>query len=202
MVRVVVVDYSAGNLFSIIKAFKYIGIDPIVSNNPKEWERADLLVFPGQGNFSQAMLNLRNEEKDAIFRELLRKKPFLGICLGMQILFEESEEAPGIPGFGLFKGKVKKIPVSKIPHLGWNEVDLKRESNLFKDIPNRSFFYFVHSYYVDTKEDIVYGFTEYGITFPSFVIKDNIIGVQFHPEKSSSKGVKFLRNVLEEIQKC
>ncbi len=202
MVRVVIVDYAAGNLFSIIKAFKYIGIDPIVSNNPKEWKRADLLVFPGQGNFSQAMLNLRNEEKDAILRELLRKKPFLGICLGMQILFEESEEAPGITGFGLFKGKVKKIPTNKIPHLGWNEVDLKRESTLFNDIPNKSFFYFVHSYYVDTKEDIVYGFTEYEISFPSFIAKDNIIGVQFHPEKSSIKGVKFLRNVLEEVQKC
>ncbi|ACK42403.1 MULTISPECIES: imidazole glycerol phosphate synthase subunit HisH [Dictyoglomus] len=202
MVKALIVDYAAGNLFSIIKAFKYIGIDPIVSNNPKDWEKADLLVFPGQGNFSQAMLNLRNEEKDAIFRELLRKKPFLGICLGMQILFEESEEAPGVPGFGLFKGKVKKIPVNKIPHLGWNEVDLKRESTFFKNIPNRSFFYFVHSYYVDTKEDIIYGFTEYGIAFPSFIVKDNIIGVQFHPEKSSDKGVKFLSNVLEEIQKC
>ncbi|ACI19642.1 imidazole glycerol phosphate synthase subunit HisH [Dictyoglomus thermophilum] len=202
MVKVSIIDYAGGNLFSIVKAFKYIGLEPVVSGDYKDWEKSDLLVFPGQGNFSQAMIKLREDNKDVILRELLKEKYFLGICLGMQILFEESDEAPGIPGLGIFKGKVRRIPVDKIPHLGWNEVKLEKESMLFKDIPDNSFFYFVHSYYVDTEEDIVYGLTEYGVTFPSFIMKDNIVGVQYHPEKSSSKGIKFLKNFLEEIKKC
>ena len=202
MVKVSIIDYAGGNLFSIVKAFKYIGLEPVVSGDYKDWEKSDLIVFPGQGNFSQAMIKLREEDKDVILKELLKEKYFLGICLGMQILFEESDEAPGIPGLGIFKGKVKKIPVDKIPHLGWNEVKLEKESMLFKDISNSSFFYFVHSYYVDTEEDIVYGLTEYGVIFPSFIMKDNIVGVQYHPEKSSSKGIKFLKNFLEEIKKC
>lgn len=202
MVKVSIIDYAGGNLFSIVKAFKYISLDPVVSGDYKDWEKSDLLVFPGQGNFSQAMIKLREGNKDVILRELLKEKYFLGICLGMQILFEESDEAPGIPGLGIFKGKVRRIPVDKIPHLGWNEVKLEKESMLFKDIPDNSFFYFVHSYYVDTEEDIVYGLTEYGVIFPSFIMKDNIVGVQYHPEKSSSKGIKFLKNFLEEIKKC
>jgi len=141
MVKVSIIDYAGGNLFSIVKAFKYIGLEPVVSGDYKDWEKSDLLVFPGQGNFSQAMIKLREDNKDVILRELLKEKYFLGICLGMQILFEESDEAPGIPGLGIFKGKVRRIPVDKIPHLGWNEVKLEKESMLFKDIPDNSFFY-------------------------------------------------------------
>lgn len=201
MVKIVIIDYLGGNLFSIIKAFKYLGFGVTVSTNPDDWKRADFLVFPGQGNFLQAIQELNNNGKILVLKEIVKNKPFLGICLGMQILFEESEEAPGVSGLGIFKGKVKKLPSKKIPHLGWNQVSLEKESILFKGISNNSFFYFVHSYYVVPEEDIVIGKTNYGIDFPSFIQKDNIIGTQFHPEKSSKVGLKFLENYLKEYIK-
>lgn len=201
MVKIVIIDYLGGNLFSIVKAFKYLGFDVIVSNNPSEWIRADVLVFPGQGNFYQAIQELSINGKILVLKEVIKNKLFLGICLGMQILFEESEEAPGVNGLSIFKGKVKKLPSKKIPHLGWNQVKIEKESILFKGISNNSFFYFVHSYYVVPEEDIVIGRTSYEIDFPSFIQKDNIVGTQFHPEKSSKSGLRFLENLLKEYIK-
>lgn len=203
MVRVVIIDYLSGNLFSIVKAFKYIGIDPIVSGDPSDWFKADLLVFPGQGNFSQAMQELKKGGKDLILKDILENKMFLGICLGMQILFEESEEAPGIKGLSVFRGNIKRLPSKKVPHLGWNEVKLKKDSILFRNLPSNPFFYFVHSYYLETfEEDIIWGTTNYEIDFPSLIQSENIIGVQFHPEKSSKNGIKFIENLIREYLKC
>lgn len=201
MVKISIIDYLGGNLFSIVKIFRYLGFDPVVSDNPDCWVKADLLVFPGQGNFLQAMQELSKNEKILILKEILKYKPFLGICLGMQILFEESEEAPGVKGLGIFKGKVKKLPSKKIPHLGWNQVKLDKDSAIFRGISNNSFFYFVHSYYILPEEDIVFGKTNYEIEFPSFIQKENIVGTQFHPEKSSKNGLKFLENFLKEVMR-
>ncbi|MGB9856721.1 MAG: imidazole glycerol phosphate synthase subunit HisH [Dictyoglomaceae bacterium] len=195
---IVIIDYGAGNLFSILKALNYLNVKALVSSNPKDWEKGRALIFPGQGNFSQAIDYLRKNNKIDILKELIKTKPFLGICLGMQILFEESEEAIGKRGLSILSGKVLKLKNKKLPHLGWNQVNIKKDSILFKNIPDNSFFYFVHSFYVDVKEkDIITGETYYGEVFPSVIEKNSIFGVQFHPEKSSFWGLEVLKNFLE-----
>jgi glutamine amidotransferase len=199
--KVVIIDYLGGNLFSILKAFKYIGVETIVSKNPEDWFRGDAVVFPGQGNFAQAISELKKDSRDKALKEILKNKYFLGICLGLQILFEESEESKLEKGLGVFKGKVKKLPAKKIPHLGWNNVEFEKQGRLLNGIPNNSFFYFVHSYYVNPEEDVIIGLTEYSIKFPSYIERENIFGVQFHPEKSSSYGIRLLENFIKECKK-
>ncbi|MEN2984261.1 MAG: imidazole glycerol phosphate synthase subunit HisH [Dictyoglomaceae bacterium] len=197
---IVIIDYGGGNLFSILKALDFLNVKATVSSNPRDWEKGRALIFPGQGNFSQAINSLREGNKIDILKQLIKVKPYLGICLGMQILFEESEEASGKKGLNLFSGKVLKLKSKKLPHLGWNQVKIRKDSILFKGIKDNSFFYFVHSYYVDvTEKDIVVGETFYDEKFPSVIEKDSILGVQFHPEKSSFWGLKLLKNFLDYI---
>jgi len=195
---IVVIDYGGGNLFSILKALKFLRIRNIISSNPNDWEKGKALIFPGQGSFSQAIEYLKKENKINILRQLIKEKPYLGICLGMQILFEESEEAREEKGFCLLKGKVLKMKARKLPHLGWNQVKIIKPSILFRDIPDNSFFYFVHSFYTSPiDKDIIVGETYYEDVFPSVIEKENIFGVQFHPEKSSFLGLKLLKNFVE-----
>ncbi|MCS7202096.1 MAG: imidazole glycerol phosphate synthase subunit HisH [Dictyoglomus sp.] len=197
---IVIIDYGGGNLFSILKALDFLKVKATVSSNPRDWEKGRALIFPGQGSFSQAINSLREGNKINILKQLIKVKPYLGICLGMQILFEESEEAIGKKGLNLFSGKVLKLKSKKLPHLGWNQVKIRKDSILFKGIKDNSFFYFVHSYYVDVIEkDIVVGETFYDEKFPSVIEKDSIFGVQFHPEKSSFWGLKLLKNFLDYI---
>lgn len=205
---ITVIDYRMGNLKSVSKALETVGAEVKVSNNPKDVIEADAIVLPGVGAFSRAMENLLELGiLPSIFKAIKDGKPFLGICLGLQLLFTESEEYGIHKGLDVVKGKVKKFDPNtnlKIPHMGWNQVGLKKakdsaqsaqRTDLFKDIPDNSYFYFVHAYYVEPEDkEIVIGTTEYGKDFVSVINKDNIWGVQFHPEKSASLGLKILEN--------
>ncbi len=198
---IVVIDYRIGNIFSILNTFRMIGMDIILSSQREKIEEADRIILPGVGSFKEAMKNIeRFELKDVLIKKSEEKIPILGICLGMQILFEESEEGPGAKGLGLLKGKVKRLPSNvRIPHMGWNTVSLKKEPF----IEDEKFFYFAHSYYCSPeKKEIILGETFYGISFPSIVRDENIWGVQFHPEKSGKNGIEFLRKWLDVNNTC
>jgi len=205
---IVVVDYNAGNLRSIVKAVEiYAGRENVkISNNPEEVLSGDKIVFPGVGNFKSAVLNLSKEYKGMSLREALvecieSNIPFLGICLGMHLLMESSEEGGNSKGLGVIEGKVIKFrDVEKIPHIGWNSVELLRDIALFEGIGDNQYFYFVHSYHVDPLDDnVVVGVSEYGYRFPCVIQRDNVYGTQFHPEKSSKIGLKLIENFLELI---
>ncbi len=192
---IVVIDYGIGNIFSIINSLRMIGVDVILSSARDEIEEAEKIILPGVGFFREAMNNIeRFRLKDVLIEKSRKKTPILGICLGMQILFEESEESPGIKGLGLLKGKVKRLPpIERIPHIGWNTVSMK--SPFFG---NETYFYFAHSYYcIPEKKETILGETFYGISFPSVVREENIWGVQFHPEKSGKNGIEFLKRWLD-----
>ena len=197
---IAVVDYSLGNLRSVSKALEVIGARAKVTNDPEDIARAYAIVLPGVGAFKRAMDNLRKLEiLPSILRAIKQGKPFLGICLGLQILFSESEEHGTCKGLDVIKGKVKKFsPGMKIPHMGWNSIKFKTQGakrKIFDGIPDRSYFYFVHSYYVEPEDKgVIVSTTEYGNGFTSAVNKDNVWGVQFHPEKSAELGLKFLEN--------
>ncbi len=196
--RVVVVDYGMGNLRSVAKALEAVGFEKVsVSSDPDTIRRAEALVFPGQGAFRKAMENLRRLSLVRPLREHIDKgKPFLGICLGLQLLFEWSYEHGKTAGLGVLKGEVILLPKElKIPHMGWNQVWIKQRQGLFSDIEDGDFFYFVHSYHVAPSEsDVVASTTDYGIDFVSAVQKENLWAVQFHPEKSQHKGLQLLKN--------
>ncbi len=204
--RTVVLDCGLGNLRSVVKALEHVGFGEVkVSGDPFEVKRAEVLVFPGQGAFRRAVENLRRRD---LLKPLLEHigsgKPFLGICLGLQILFERSYEHGKTEGLGILKGEVVRLPENlKLPHIGWNQVWLKRSSKLFEGIKSGDYFYFVHSYHaVPEEEEVVVSTTDYGIQFVSAVEKENIFGVQFHPEKSQKKGLLLLRNfrrICEEL---
>lgn len=202
---IVILDYGMGNLRSVEKAFLKLGFPAKVSQDISEIENAECLVVPGVGSFPQAMKNLKKSGFERLIVEHIKKrKPFLGICLGMQILFYESEEGEGAKGLSIFAGKVVKFPSGlKVPHMGWNTVKIiSQDSSILKGIPDNSFFYFVHSYYVVPEDKkIVLTLTEYGIEFPSIIAKDNIVACQFHPEKSQEYGLKFLSN-FGKMAKC
>lgn len=192
---IVIVDYGMGNLRSVEKAFEYLGCRVKVSSDPQEVESASALVLPGVGAFKDCRENL---ERKALIEPILsfleKDRPYLGICLGMQILFSYSEEG-GVKGFSFFKGGVKKLPPkNKVPHMGWNTVFYESSSPLFKGIREGSFFYFVHSYYAEPEEKVRVGYTDYGVKIAAAVEKENIFGVQFHPEKSGRLGLKVLEN--------
>lgn len=199
---IAVIDYGLGNLRSVAKALEVVGAKTKVTNNPDVITQAKAIVFPGVGAFHRGMENLnRLGILPAIFDAIKNNKPFLGICLGLQLLFTESEEHGIHKGFDIIKGRVKRFTGNmKIPHMGWNQVKLQR-SGLFKDIPDNSYFYFVHSYYVEPEDkDVVIGTTEYGIDFTSAINKGNIWGVQFHPEKSTELGLKILENFVKNVR--
>ena len=198
---IAIIDYGMGNLRSVSKGFESLGYSTSVTRSTEEILNSRGIVLPGVGAFGDCVRNLDEFGLiEPIRKSLIEQKPFLGICLGLQVLFEESEESPGIRGLGIFKGKIVKFPKFddkrlKIPHMGWNQVELAKESPLLKGVPNKSWFYFVHSYYPEPQDqEIVVGQTTYGIDFTCAVSKGIIFACQFHPEKSSSMGLRILEN--------
>jgi glutamine amidotransferase len=199
---IAIIDYGVGNLRSVQKGLEKVGQQASISQDPEELSKADGVVLPGVGAFADAMKSLDQRGLTGVIKEIaLSGKPFLGICLGMQLLFEESEEGASIPGLALLKGRVRRLPPGlKVPHMGWNQVEINTPSPILKDIDNYSAFYFVHSYYVDPVEtDTVTTWTDYGLKFASVISRQNIFGVQFHPEKSSNLGLQILKNFGELI---
>jgi len=197
---IVMIDYKAGNLRSVAKALEAAGGRVNVTEDWKDLEKADKIVLPGVGAFGKAVEELKARSLFEPIREQIASgKPFLGICLGAQLLFESSEENPGVTGLAALKGKCLRFePGLKIPHLGWNQVAQKTDAPIWKDVPDRSFYYFAHSYYFQPEVDeVTTGQTEYGIKYTSAVWKDNVFGVQFHPEKSQKWGLKILKNFIK-----
>ena len=199
---IAIVDYDAGNLKNVEKALQFLGEESIVTRDRQEILNADKVILPGVGAFGIAMENLKKYELDKVIKEVAeKKKPFLGICLGLQLLFEGSEENSGVEGLHILEGEITKIPEEfglKIPHIGWNSLELQNNGSLFRDIPQDAFVYFVHSYYLKAKEkEIVKAITKYGVEVHAAVEKDNVFACQFHPEKSSSIGLKILKNFAE-----
>ena len=199
---IAIIDYGAGNIQSVYKALKYVGCDCIVTNDKDEIMKAEGAILPGVGSFGNSMDNMNKNGITETVREFIKtKKPFLGICLGLQLLFPESEESPGVKGIDIFKGTVTKIPDGeglKIPHMGWNSIKLLKKDGIFKGIKDNSYVYFVHSYYLNAEnKDIVAAQTEYGVTIDAAVSYENVTATQFHPEKSGEVGLQMLRNFAE-----
>lgn len=198
---VAVIDYDAGNIKSVQKALEFLGAQAVVTRDKGEILKADRVVLPGVGNFGDAMAKLDHFGLISAIKEVTEKKtPFLGICLGLQLLFEASEESPGVKGLGLLPGKIVRIPKAegvKIPQIGWNALAFPSQGRLFRDVSEGSYVYFVHSYYLQAQEkEIVKAIAEYGVTIEASVEKDNIFACQFHPEKSSDVGLQILKNFL------
>ena len=197
-----IIDYDAGNIRSVEKALSYLGEKTVVSRDPDILKSVDKVILPGVGSFGQAMENLHRYELVPVIRDMIEDgKPFLGICLGLQLLLESSEESPGAEGLGILKGKILKIPSSpglKIPHMGWNSLQLQNNGRLFRNIPQDTYVYFVHSYYLQAREpEIVKAVTEYSTEIHASVEKDNVFACQFHPEKSGKYGLEILKNFAE-----
>jgi glutamine amidotransferase len=196
---IAIVDYGMGNLRSVTNAFAKLGAEVVVTRDLKTIADARAMVLPGVGAFGKCVENLKRFDLfDLLKEEIARGKPYLGICLGMQILLESSEEAPGVEGMGVIKGSVLRFRGEmKIPHMGWNSADIVKPGPMFDDIPNGSYFYFVHSFYPAPSEDGVSATTtEYGVKFTSSIQKGNIFASQFHPEKSQETGLRLLRNFV------
>ncbi|NOZ67661.1 MAG: imidazole glycerol phosphate synthase subunit HisH [Deferribacteres bacterium] len=195
---IAIIDYGMGNLRSVEKGFRKVGVDVCVTDRPEVVEKADAVVLPGVGAFRDCMEGLRRlDVVDAVTEAVRKGKPYLGICLGLQVLFSESEEFGTCRGLDIFGGRVVRFKNHglKIPHMGWNQVNLKQDNPLFSGIADKSYFYFVHSYYVVPDDgSIVAATTDYGAEFTSAVCRDNIFAVQFHPEKSQKVGLKLLEN--------
>lgn len=199
---IAIIDYDAGNLRSVEKALISLGEDVVVSREADVLLAADKVILPGVGAFGDAMNKLKEYGLVEVINKIVAKNiPLLGICLGLQLMFEESDEAPGVKGLGLLKGKILRIPPKeglKIPHMGWNSIDIKPQARLFKGIKNNSYVYFVHSYYLKAdEEDIVAASTEYSVHIHASVESGNIFACQFHPEKSSDIGLKILKNFAD-----
>jgi len=196
-----IVDYGTGNIRSVLKAVEFSGYSAEVIDTPEKISAAKSLIIPGQGSSGYAMKKLHEKQLvNPIIDYIKQQRPFFGVCLGLQLLMETSEEDPE-PCLGIISGEVKRFKHElKIPHMGWNQVQFTRQNPVFSDIPEDSFFYFVHSYYVDPLDDnIVLGKTDYGLNFCSAIAKDNIIATQFHPEKSGEIGLSLYRNFLANI---
>lgn len=199
---VAIIDYDAGNIKSVEKALLYLGEDVIITRDREQILNSDKVILPGVGAFGDAMEKIRSYGLDKVIYEVVEKKiPFLGICLGLQLLFEKSDETPGVKGLGILPGEVLRIPDKeglKIPHMGWNSIKIKEGARLFKDIPQDSYVYFVHSYYLKAgREEDVVATTEYSTLIHASVEHENVFACQFHPEKSSEIGLKILKNFVE-----
>ncbi|MBM6739054.1 MULTISPECIES: imidazole glycerol phosphate synthase subunit HisH [Clostridia] len=199
---IAIIDYDAGNIKSVEKAMRYLGQDVEITRDRERILAADKVILPGVGAFGDAMEKIRQYGLEEVIRQVVdRGTPFLGICLGLQLLFEESEESPGAKGLGILKGKIRRIPGGeglKIPHMGWNTLELSGDGRLFRGVPEEPFVYFVHSYYLEAQEEeIVKAVTWYGAKIHASVEKENVFACQFHPEKSSSTGLLMLKNFVE-----
>ncbi len=191
-----IIDYKMNNLRSVQKAFESQGFEAVVSSDPAELRKAEKLILPGVGAFGKSMETIRAAGFDSIILDhVAAGKPLLGICLGMQLLFSESEELGHFKGLNILQGRIIRFSNKlKVPQIGWNQIDQKRESCLLQGIKDNAFVYFVHSYYVATSDDVVIATTSYGLDYASIVQKGNVFGLQFHPEKSQSIGLAILRN--------
>ena len=195
---IAIIDYDAGNLKSVEKALQYLGEDVKITSDANEILGADKIILPGVGAFGDAMEKLNTRGLSEVIREAVKRKiPLLGICLGLQLLFEASEESPGVDGLSVLKGKIVRIPDKegfKVPHIGWNSLKINPESKLFAGIPEDSYVYFVHSYYLAAEEPIVAATTDYVVDIHAAVEKEHVFACQFHPEKSGDIGLKLLKN--------
>lgn len=200
---IAIIDYDAGNIKSVEKALLSMGETPVLTRDPEVILQADHIILPGVGCFGDAMGNLQKFGLvDVIHEAIDRKIPFLGICLGLQLLFESSEETPGVSGLGILKGRIVRIPDGpglKIPHMGWNSLSVREGASLFQGLEKEPYVYFVHSYYLQAEDPaIVAATTEYGVTIHASVEKGNVFACQFHPEKSSKTGLMILKNFLQQ----
>ncbi len=198
---IALIDYDAGNIRSVEKALAALGEETEVTRDAERILAADRVILPGVGSFGDAMGKLHSFQLVDVIKETIRRKtPFLGICLGLQLLFERSEESPGVEGLGILKGEILRIPEKdgrKIPHIGWNSLTFPNPGRLFEGIEENPYVYFVHSYYLKaTEPSIVTAETEYGTLIHASVEKDNVFACQFHPEKSSSVGLSILKNFI------
>lgn len=196
---IAILDYGAGNLRSVAKALETVGSKPLVTDDPALIASADGLIVPGQGSAVDAMRNLtRLGLVEPLRRYVTSGRPFLGVCLGEQVIFDRSDEGPGVDCLGLVPGTVRRLPAGqKVPHMGWNSVRFRAAHPLLDGIPSDSYFYFVHSYYVDPADpSMIVGETDYGVTFASIVAHNNVFATQFHPEKSSDLGLRIYQNFV------
>ncbi|MDD3204136.1 MAG: imidazole glycerol phosphate synthase subunit HisH [Lachnospiraceae bacterium] len=199
---IAIIDYDAGNIKSVEKALQFLGVDALITRDREKILGADKVILPGVGAFGDAMEKLHSYQLVDTIREVVKRKiPFLGICLGLQLMFESSEEAPGVEGLGLLQGEIVRIPDApglKIPHIGWNSLKYPNRGRLFQNLQEEAYVYFVHSFYLKAKDPaIVTATTEYGGTLiHASVEKDNIFACQFHPEKSSDVGMTILKNFI------
>ena len=198
---IAIIDYDAGNIKSVEKALKLLGEEPVITRDRETILNADKVVLPGVGAFGDAMHNLKKYGLDQVIHEVVEKgTPCLGICLGLQLLFERSDETPGVEGLGVLKGEILRIPDLeglKIPHMGWNSLKLQNGGRLFKNLPEEPYVYFVHSYYLKAAdESIVKATTQYSTLIHASVEQGNVFACQFHPEKSSDTGLQILKNFV------
>ena len=199
---IAIIDYDAGNIKSVEKALQKLGQEVVITRDADTILNADKVILPGVGAFGDAMANLKKYKMDQVIYQVVEKgTPFLGICLGLQLLFEKSDESKGVAGLGILKGEICKIPDQeglKIPHMGWNSLHLQHDGRLFKNIEEDAYVYFVHSYYLKAEEEeIVKATTEYSTHIHASVEKGNVFACQFHPEKSSDVGMQILKNFVE-----
>lgn len=197
---IAMIDYDAGNIKSVEKALQFLGEEVVITRRPNEILGAEKIILPGVGAFGDAMEKLKQYGLVPVIKQAVEKKiPFLGICLGLQLLFESSEECPDVEGLGILKGRILRIPEDgqKVPHIGWNSLHFPNRGRLFSGVEEGAYVYFVHSYYLAAEEkEIVSATTEYGVTIHASVEKENIFACQFHPEKSSDTGLQILRNFV------
>lgn len=199
---IAIIDYDAGNIRSVEKAMAKLGQEVWITRDRERIMNADKVILPGVGSFGDAMAHLREYNLVEVIKDVVaEKKPFLGICLGLQLLYESSEETPGVEGLGILKGKILRIPEQKdlkIPHMGWNSLHLQNDGRLFRGIEQNPYVYFVHSYYLKAgEEETVKATTEYSVNIHASVEKDNVFACQFHPEKSGDLGLQILKNFAE-----
>jgi len=199
---IAIIDYGAGNIQSVSKALKHIGCDAFITRDKEQILKADGAVLPGVGSFGDTMDTMNSYGiKDTVIEYTKSGKPFLGICLGLQLLFPASEESPESNGLGIFDGTITKIPSGeglKIPHIGWNSLDIKKTDGLFKGIDKNPYVYFVHSYFLNASDkNIVSAQTQYGVTIDASIEQGNVFATQFHPEKSGETGLKILKNFAD-----
>ncbi len=199
---IAIIDYDAGNIKSVEKAIKFLGQEVVVTRDAETILKADKVILPGVGAFGDAMEKLRRYRLEQVIHEVVEKgTPFLGICLGLQLLFEGSDETPGVKGLGILKGKIARLPETsglKIPHVGWNSLEFPHKGRLFVNLSEGSYVYFVHSYYLQAEDErIVTATTDYGTCIHASVEKGNVFACQFHPEKSGDAGLQILQNFVE-----